>query len=196
MEIIMTFTKISPLVIGTLFASAVAATAATDTIESPTGFFVPDAANTFDSPYYRGASSDWGWTHGAIAGGFTSATLNIGAWDVDFSSGELDEIFAYDDGVAVSLGFLGGSNNDFAFTEFVLGANFFNDIEAGLQVFMDIDTANQGWLVTLSKSVLATDGSNVGNPNPGAQVPLPASALLLVGGLGSLAASRRLRKKS
>lgn len=172
-------------------ASTVAAAAATYTVEYPEGYFVPDVASTYDAPYYRGASQDWGWTHGAVTDSFTTATLNISAFDVDYSSGELDAIYAYDDGVAVFLGYLDGVDNDYSFTEFTLGANFFDDIANGLELFMDIDESNTGWLVTLAKSVITTDGSSAGTPDPVAPVPVPAAGLLLLGGLGTLVAARR-----
>ena len=72
--------------------------ATVDVVEAPTGFFVPTDAQKYDSPYYRYVSEDWGWVHNAIAGVITSAELLIAAFDVDYSLGELDEIFAMDDG--------------------------------------------------------------------------------------------------
>ncbi|MEX5726834.1 hypothetical protein Ga0609869_000187 [Rhodovulum iodosum] len=172
-----------------------------DVVEAPTGFFAPGEAETFDSPYYRNADQDWGWTHGPIAAGFTSASLLISAFDVDFEStsfppGERDEIFVRNDGVLESLGFLVGENDTYAFTEFTLGADLFDDIAAGLEVFMDIDTGNDGWLVTLGKSVITTDGASPPPPTPG-EVPVPAALPLLASGfalMSGLGFARRRRK--
>lgn len=173
--------------------------AVVDTIDANSGqpgtYFVPFGNGPTDSPYYRGKGEDWGWVQNGIAAGFTSATLNISAWDVDFSSGERDEIWVKNNGVDQFLGYLEGSNNEYSFTEFTLGADLFDDITAGLQVFMKIDTNTNGsWLVSLAKSVLATDGAGPGNPNP-TPVPLPAAGFLLLGALGGLGLMRR-RKKS
>lgn len=54
-------------------ASSANAVQITDTVQAPTGFFAPGEAATFDSPYYRGAGEDWGWTHNPINAAFTSA---------------------------------------------------------------------------------------------------------------------------
>ncbi|WP_243722054.1 VPLPA-CTERM sorting domain-containing protein [Meridianimarinicoccus aquatilis] len=170
-------------------AAGTAANAAVDTIQAPTGFFVPTVGDENFSPYRRGASEDWGWTHGAIAGPITSASLNISAHDVDAADGEVDNIYAYDGMTRVLLGSLAGANGVFAFTEFVLGANFYDDIATGLIVEIDIDVNNDGWLVALGKSTLTTDGSGPGNPTP--TVPLPAAGWMLIAGVGGLAAMRR-----
>ncbi|WP_246831265.1 VPLPA-CTERM sorting domain-containing protein [Pseudotabrizicola formosa] len=164
--------------------------ATVDVVEAPSGFFVPDPSLVYSGTYWRGADQDWSWTHGAIAAGFTTASLLISAFDVDFEFGEFDEIFAMDDGVWVSLGLLAGASDVFAFTEFDLASNFFDDIAEGLNVRIDIDTGNSGWLVTLSKSVITTDGAAPPPPDPGV-VPLPAAGWLMLAGLGGLAAVRR-----
>lgn len=182
------------LVAGAIAVSAISsAQAAVDVVEAPTGFFVPNAAQTFDAPYYRGNGEGWSWTHGGIAAGFTSAELNISAWDVDEASGEIDEIYAYDNGVRTLLGTLDGADNVFAFTTFNLGANFFDDIVNGLLVEIVIDTNDAGWLVSLARSTITTDGSRPGNPNPG-EVPLPAAAWLMLAGVGALVGRKKLQK--
>lgn len=168
-----------------------------DVVQAPTGFFVPTDLEKYDSPYYN-YNGTWDWVHGAIAGAITTAELLIAAFDVDFDdipgfTGERDEIFAMDDGIWSSLGFLQGGNDIWAFSTFTLGSNFFDDIAGGLQVKMNIDTTNQGWAVTLAKSVITTDGATPPPPTPGA-VPLPAAGWLLFAGLGGLAAMRRRKQ--
>jgi hypothetical protein len=183
----------------TAIAGAASATTATDTVQAPTGFFVPTDALKTTAPYYRRHGQDWGWTQGAIAGAITSASLNISAYDVDAPPqvgllGEVDNIYAYDNGVAVLLGSLQGGNNIWAFSNFVLGANFFDDINAGLQVFMTIDNNNEGWAVTLGKSSLSIDGGVLPPPTPG--VPEPATWALMLMGFGAAGAALRSRRRS
>jgi hypothetical protein len=168
----------------------------TDTIQTPTNYFVPTDAQKNDSPWYRGGSEDWGWTHNAIAGTINSATLNISAFDVDFSDGERDAIYAYDNGVQTFLGYLTGSNQAWEFgNAFVLGSNFFDDIAAGLQVFMDIDSTNAGWIVTLGKSSLSVDGGRLPPPTPGGVPELGSWALMMLG-MAALGATLRQRKSA
>jgi hypothetical protein len=180
-----------------LFTS-ISAQAAIDVVEAPSGFFVPTDAQKYDSPYYRTQDQDWDWTHGAIAAGFTSAALNISAFDVDTdgnggaSPPEVDNIYAMDSGSWVLLGSLAGFGDVWEFTTFDLSANFFDDIAAGLQVKIDIDANNIGWQVTLAKSTLTTDGSGPGNPNPG--VPEPGTWAMLIAGMGVVGAQMRRRK--
>ncbi len=159
----------------------------------PNTYFVPTDGQKFESPYYRWNGDDWGWTHGAIGGTITSASLNISAFDVDASQGEVDKIFAMDDGSWVELGSLAGNNDIWAFTNFVLGANFFNDINAGLQVKMAIDTGDDGWAVTLAKSSLSVDGGTLPPPVPG--VPEPETYAMMLAGLAAVGAIARRRRK-
>lgn len=168
------------------------ASALTDVKQYNTGFFVPDEASTYSSPYYRWYNEDWGWTHSAIGGTFTTASLYIAAWDIDQSSGESDKIYVYDNGVKTLLGELNGANDAWGYTTFNLGSNFFDDIANGLQVWIDIDSnaTYDNWAVTLSKSVLTLDGGNIPDPEPGT-VPEPSTMILLGGGLAALAFARK-----
>ena len=182
---------------GVLTASFAQAATITDTVQAPTGFFVPTDAQKTAQPYYRGENQDWGWTHGAIAGTITSATLNISAYDVDYDANdprsEIDNIYAYVDGVKTLLGHLDGGNNIYSFTTFTLGSNFFDDIANGLQVFVDIDSANTGlWDLTLAKSSLSIDGGELPPAAPG--VPEPASWAMFIAGFGAIGGSLRRRK--
>ena len=98
---------------GAIAASIIAVTGASqaatlDVVQYPTGYFAPDEAATYDLPFYRGYGEDWGWSHGVIANAFTSATLSISAFDVDYSSGEVDEIYVMNDGSWELLGTLVG----------------------------------------------------------------------------------------
>jgi len=190
---------LSALLLSSAIFSGGAVAGVVDTIEASTGYFVPDAASTYSSPYYRGKGEDWGWTHNAITDPFTTATLSISAFDVDYSSGERDMIQAYDTNTStwLDLGYLSGANDIYAFTNFNLDyTTWVDEINAGLQVRMLIDVATPGyWLVTLSKSVLTTDGESAGNPNPGTSaVPVPAAAWLFGSALAGFAGLRR--KKS
>ena len=189
--------KIAALVAATVLSLGAQAAPFTDTVQSPTDFFVPTDAQKYDQPYYRNQTQDWGWTHNAIAGTITSATLNISAFDVDAGPNgtfELDQIYALDSGTWKLLGALAGASDIYSFTEFVLGANFYDDIATGLQVKMDIDVNGEGWVVTLAKSSLSVDGGALPPPVPG--IPEPETYALMLAGLGvvGFAARRRARK--
>lgn len=179
-----------------LFAGAASAVPAIDVVEAPDGFFVPTDDDKFNSPYYRGAGGDWDWQHSAIAAPFTTASLNVSAFDVDFSSGEIDDIYAWDSGAWVKLGTLTGTNNAWAFgNSFDLGANFFDDIIVGLKVQIRIDERNEGWFVTLGKSVLSLDEGKLPPPTPGV-IPEPATWAMLILGFGLVGSMARRRDRS
>ncbi|MBN2655235.1 MAG: PEP-CTERM sorting domain-containing protein [Nitrospirae bacterium] len=197
----MKIVRVFLLVVSIMFISSMAF-GAVDTIQAPTGYFTPDDASKYSSPYYRWHGEGWSWTHNPIAGTLTSASLNISAFDVDYDgvpgyyAGERDAIYAYDNGVRTFLGYLAGANDVWAFTDFTLGSNFFDDVNAGLMVEIEIDTTYEGWAVSLAKSALTTDGSNPGNPNPGPAVPEPSTIILLGSGLAGAALLRKKFKKN
>ena len=188
-----------PRVLCIAAAGALAATGAhaavVDVVQAPTGFFAPNEVDAFTSPYYRSFGEDWDWSHGSITEPWSSANLQISAFDVDYDPGERDEIFAYDNGNPVSIGFLQGSDSSWSYSNFSLGENFRDDLASGLRVSMAIDTTNAGWLVTLAKSVITTDGATPPPPEPGV-VPIPPALPLLMAGLGALGfVSRRSRQR-
>jgi hypothetical protein len=175
---------------GQVFSAAV-----TDVISAPTGYFAPDESSATSSPYYRWANDDWGWTHNAIGGTISSASLNIDAWDVDYADGERSSISAWSNDIDgwVLLGYLTGDNATWSYTTFSLDSSWFDEIAAGLQVWMDIDTTGDGWAVSLAKSALEVNGGEIPGPGPN-PVPVPAAVWLFGSGLLGLAGFSRKKK--
>jgi hypothetical protein len=176
------------------FASQAAITDVQDySNNTPTEYFVDIDANKYNFPYYRGQTQDWGWVHNALAGSWTTATLEISAFDVDFDFGEQDTISAWDGAGWTVLGNLAGANDQWQFTTFDLSSYGWAaaQIATGLQLSMNIDAANAGWIVTLGKSTLSLDGgSQTCVPTPGvpcvASTPIPAAVWLFGTGIAGL----------
>ncbi|EKG2484322.1 LruC domain-containing protein [Vibrio vulnificus] len=107
---------------------------------------------------YSNANQDYGWQHSITlpdGAQVLEAKLTIYAYDVDSEAfhgenGEYDGVSV--DGVQLNPGFLQGTNNTWSITEFALPIASLND---GLvNVFLDIDMNNGGWLTTLDYSLM------------------------------------------
>lgn len=185
------------LLVAGLVATAASAVPAIDVVEAPSGFFVPTDEQKYDSPYYRGAGQDWEWQHGAVATPFTTASLSISAFDVDSSGGEKDDIYVMDNGAWVFLGTLTGTDNAWDYgNSFDLGANLFDDIVSGLMVQIRIDQNDQGWIVSLGKSVVSLDQGIRPPPVPGGVIPEPATWAMMIMGFGLVGSMARRRNRS
>jgi hypothetical protein len=177
----------------TVGLASVAHAGVVDTVQYGTGYFVDTDANKTVSPYLRGANEDWSWQQNPIVGSFANATLNISAYDVDASSGEVDQIWAKDNGTWKLLGNLSGQNNQWSFSTFTLGSEFYNDINAGLEVKIDISHGATKWVVALAKSTIATDGAALPSPIPA--VPEPETYVMLSVGLALIGTLSKRNKK-
>ena len=156
-------------------------------VPTATTYFGPVSSQITSTPYLRYGYQDWSWKQVAYSGVFTSAVLTIGAHDVDFGAGEIDNIYAYDansaDGVWVLLGRLSGADAAFSSTRWTLGSNFFDDIKSGLMLKIDIDASSAGWGVSLTSSQLSLVNANL--------IPEPGSIALVGLGLAGLIAVRK-----
>jgi len=151
-------------------------------------------------------NQDFSWNHNLInvPNGYaiTSAQLTILAYDIDsdatdtdpkviFSGRkEVDNIYAYDNGVKTFLGPLIGGSSVWTNTTFALGYNFFDDIKNGLVVFIDSDALGTSpyWVVQVGSSEL------MGTIDPTNPVPIPGAVWLFGSGLLGLAGWRRVKK--
>ena len=213
----MLYKTIKTLAIFSLFAVSTAATAVpfTDVQEysnnTATEWFVENHDHQMDDDYWRFKDQDWGWTHNAISGTFSSIVLDISAYDVDFYQrpsssliGERDMLSVFTGTSWFDLGLLSGSHDTWDFNTFDLSGYSWaqGQVNAGLQVRVDIDTADEEWRLTLGKAALTVDGGHLecvptpgvpctNAPNP---VPAPSTLLLLGAGLIGTVYSRKLKK--
>lgn len=107
---------------------------------------------------YSRANEDYSWQHNlTVPDGaqITAATLTIYAYDVDSEAhhgenGEYDSIAV--DGSLLTPGFLQGTNNNWSTTVFDLPIASLDD--SLVNVDLDIDVNNDGWLTTLDYSLI------------------------------------------
>lgn len=144
---------------------------------------------------------DFSWKHNPIIipNGYSIkyAEVKILAYDVDSDAGpndpkvifsgrrEVDNVYAFDNGAKIFLGPLIGGSSVWEYSTFVLAPNFFDDIQAGLTLFLDSDAlgSNEYWVCQIGTSELK-----------GSMVPIPGALWLL--GSGLLICVYRLRNQS
>ena len=177
-----------------------AAFAATQTLDfsNPglgTTYWAPDEANKDSDPYYRWQGDDWSWQFSPVADTINSASVSVSAFDVDANSGEIDEIYGWsnDSSSWELLGSLAGAGDIWSFTTFDLASSWFDEINAGLQLKIAIDTLGDNWAVSLAKSSLITNGGALPSPNP-STVPVPAAVWLFGSALAGLGFFSKRRK--
>ncbi|WAK01031.1 VPLPA-CTERM sorting domain-containing protein [Methylobacter sp. YRD-M1] len=160
-----------------------------------TTYWTPDEASKDSSPYYRWQGDDWSWQFSPVADTINSASVSVSAFDVDANIGEIDEIYGWsNDSLSWELlGSLAGAGDIWSFTSFDLASSWFDEINAGLQVRIVIDTLGGNWAVSLAKSSLITNGGTLPSPNPSA-VPVPAAAWLFGSALAGLGLISNRRK--
>ncbi|MEZ8885366.1 LruC domain-containing protein [Vibrio sp. 10N.222.54.F6] len=119
---------------------------------------------------YSRANEDYSWQHNlTVPDGaqITAATLTIYAYDVDSEAhhgenGEYDSIAV--DGSLLTPGFLQGTNNNWSTTVFDLPIASLDD--SLVNVDLDIDVNNDGWLTTLDYSLISVTYVTIANTPP------------------------------
>ncbi|NOH96911.1 LruC domain-containing protein [Vibrio sp. 99-70-13A1] len=119
---------------------------------------------------YSNANQDYSWQHNIeVPEGsqITEATLTIYAYDVDSEAhhgenGEYDGVAV--DGTALTPGFLQGTNGNWSTTIFDLPTSTLSD--NFVNVDLDIDINNDGWLTTLEYSLISVTYTQIDNAAP------------------------------
>lgn len=124
------------------------------------------------------------YTHNAIAGSFSSISLNFKAFDVDSLTGEVDTVWAKKAGSWAILGTLVGLDNDYSTTTFSLDSSWTADVNHGLNVRFEIDSTHIGAFMTPRYSDLVVVTS----------VPEPETYAMMLVGLGAIGWHARRRK--
>jgi hypothetical protein len=160
-----------------------------------TTYWTPDEASKESSPYYRWQGDDWSWQFSPVADAINSASVSVSAFDADTDAGEIDNIYGWsnDSSSWELLGNLAGAGDIWSFTTFDLASSWFDEINAGLQLKIAIDTLGGNWAVSLAKSSLITNGGALPPPNP-STVPVPAAAWLFGSALAGLGFFSKRRK--
>jgi hypothetical protein len=196
MKLFSTLSVLAALSLG-LTSAAFASTQTLDFSNPGTGttYWTPDEVSKDSSPYYRWQGDDWSWQFNPVAGTINSASVSVSAFDVDANQGEIDDIYGWsnDSSSWELLGNLAGAGDIWSFTSFDLASSWFDEINAGLQVKIAIDTLGGTWAVSLAKSSLITNGGTLPPPNPSA-VPVPAAVWLFGSALAGLGFFGKRRK--
>ncbi len=145
-----------------------------------TEYFVPSDAQKYNDPYWRRPYEDWSWQHNPIIGDHQSITLQIAAFDVDYTDAvgyksEDDKILVKVAGQWVEVGMLAAAPDEWSFSTFDLThiPGIKEQVNNGLEVMVDIDWDEVdpyhpgAFRLTLAKATLAVDGgAQACNPNP------------------------------
>jgi len=144
--------------------------------------------------WFKGPDA-YSWDHDGLGSvdSLTSASLKIKAYDIDNAS-EINSVHAYDTNLAdwVDLGNLTpGGNNNYSWTTFSLGEEWFDEIAAGLQLKVLFEKDH--WVSKLKWSKLSVHGEYC---PPVSEVPLPAAVWLFGSALVGFTSFRRRLKKA